>query len=207
MKLFVDGQVFDFPDEKLEKRMVAKGDYLFREGEVDQGIYWIKSGEVKILKDNKVLWLALDHQLVGVSTHFSQGGSYRFSAKAGETTEYYRLHKDAFEELIASNSSFGKIIINTLCERVKMANSRLETVINGSSKVRLIKELLRKAKESNSRLITYSLEDLSEFVGVSTRLIKKILKELEKKMILSFNRNGVEIQDIRGLESTLKELV
>ena len=191
-----------FKDLACEYIHVCKSDYLFKQGEGGIAIYFINEGAVKIIKGKSVLWIAEKNELIGISSFFESQGDFKFSAQACEELDAIRIEPDKFKELLSANPAFGIKIINMLCERIKMTNERLRNVLNQSSKSRLISEIVSISKRTSSLKIEISTDELSQLIGISKRLTRSILMDLEKKMLVLRSKNSLTIQDLKGLNFT-----
>ena len=138
MKIFSQNREYDFPRQKGQSLSFKKGEYLFKEGEQEDGVFFIESGAVRIIKKKWVLWTANGNELIGVSSFFSEGSAYRFSAKASEDCAIIKISHNEFQEMLEENQIFGKSIIEMMCNRIKYTNNRLRSVMTNSSRFRLI---------------------------------------------------------------------
>ncbi|MDX2362288.1 MAG: Crp/Fnr family transcriptional regulator [Crocinitomicaceae bacterium] len=200
MKVFSQSQEFNFPKHEGRDLQFKKGEFLFIEGEVEDGVFFISSGAVRIIKKKWVLWTANSQELIGISSFFSEGSKYSFSAKASDDCKIVKISHDEFQMMLEENQIFGKTIIEMMCNRIKYTNNRLRSVMTNTSRFRLINEIINKSRETKNQTIFYSLEELSELVGISKRLVRSMLAELEKKTLLSRSKNAIIINDLKGLE-------
>lgn len=183
---------------------IKKNEFLFKEGDEDSFVYLLIEGSVKVQKNKWVLWSAKSHELLGISSYFSDKTTYEFSVKAKADSTFYKIENDNFEKLLLEDSRFSRIIMQILCERIKRTNKRTKSLLEQPSKYRLINELITKAKELNASLIPCSLEDLSGVVGVSVRLVRNMLTDLEQKKLVERTKGSIIIHDLRGLEIIAK---
>ena len=188
------------PEYTSEPLKFAKNEFLFKEGEEDNYVYFLEEGAVKILKKKWVLWSAKPQELIGVSSYFADGNIYSFSAKTNADCVVYRIKNDDFKEMLLTRPSFSRAVMDLLCERIRLTDSRTKSLLEYPSRYRLIQEIIRKAKEINGTRIPYSLEDLSGIVGVSVRLIRDMISDLEQKKLLERTKEKLIIHDLKGLE-------
>jgi len=193
-------QLINLKDLLTDSFKVKKGDYLFEEGDAEKFVYYISDGSVNIFRKKSILWSAGDSEFIGISSFFSDGSEYRFSAKAAMDSVVYRISEADFTNLLTKNPGFSRMIMDLLCNRIRLTNTRTKTLLKSSSRCRLIKEIVRKVNESDSKDIDYSLDELSEIVGVSKRLIRNLLSDLEKKKLLERIKSRLIIHDLQGLE-------
>ena len=188
------------PAYSNEPLLFKKNEFIFREGETDNYIYFIEEGDIKIIKKKWVLWSAKPKELIGVSSYFAEGAIYSFSAKAGADCKIYRIKKNDFKVLLIEHPRFSRAIMDMLCERIRLTNTRTRNLLEYPSRYRLIQEIIARAKEIDTNRIPYNLEDLSGIVGVSSRLIRNIITELENRKLLERTKDKLIIHDLKGLE-------
>lgn len=179
---------------------VKKGEYLFEEGDQDKFVYYISDGSVNIFKKKSILWSAGDEEFIGISSFFADGSLYRFSAKAAMDSVVHKISNSDFSKILTKDPSFSRKIMDLLCNRIRLTDTRTKTLLKSSSRCRLIKEIVQRVNDSGSKEVDYSLDDLAEIVGVSKRLIRNLLSDLEKKKLLERIKNRLIIHDLQGLE-------
>jgi CRP/FNR family cyclic AMP-dependent transcriptional regulator len=200
MNLSIHDLEFNFPAIEIKEIAFRKGEYLFKEGEPEDGVLIIEKGTVRILKNRWVLWIANAKELIGVSSFFAEGEHYTFSAKAAEDCRILKISHAQFQQMIEENALFAKAVIEMMCDRITHTNDRLKSVMTRSSRYRLISELIKISVQSKNLTIMYNPDELSELIGISKRLIRAILTELEKKTVLKRSKHSIVINDLRGLE-------
>lgn len=189
-----------FRNHPKEKLTINNGDFLFKEGEEDDSVYFLETGELKIMKLKWVLWSAKPKEFVGISSFFSDNSTYSFSARATKDSEVFRIKNELFRKILENEPDFSRYIMDLLCDRIAFTTQRTKSLMEKSSKYRLIKEISNAVSENLSTIIPYSLEELSESVGVSKRLIRSIISEFEQKGLLVRTKNQLHIRDLKGLE-------
>lgn len=178
-----------------------KGDFLFEEGEIEnEYIYFLNEGNVNVLKKKWVMWSAKQKELVGLASFFSKTSTYCYSVKATSKCKLLKVEMSDFKKLLIKDQRFSKAVMEMLCDRIKLTNGRTKKLLEQPSRRRLIYELITKAKDIKTNRIPYSSEDLSELVGVSVRLIRNMISELEQKKLLQRTKGALVIHDLRGLE-------
>lgn len=187
-------------ENKLTCQEFKKGQYVYREGDPIDGIFLIQSGSVFIINDNFVLWTAEQNELFGISSYMSDSDEYKFSARVNEPAKVYKITLKDVENIIRQNPAFAQLIIQTLCQKIELIDAKTRSFMWKSSKNRLIEALIDKSRSANSKNLPFQIGEFSELVGVSTRRIKSMLKELEDKKLVRKIKNELEILDLRGLE-------
>lgn len=192
------------PLKNLNHQLFKKGEYLFRQGDFQDSVFFIDEGGVLIIKDNIMLWSAQEDEIVGITSYNSKSPYYNFSALICNDSKIYTIPSAIFDELIRENHEFSKMIMTDLCKRIDRINHKTKSFQAKSSKNRLIDFIIEQSKSKVEKVLNLKLSELSEMLGVSTRLIKSIIKELEEKKIVVFKANKLEVLDLRGLEIIAK---
>lgn len=178
-----------------------KNEYLFHEGNENSFVYYVIEGKIKVIKKKIVIGFSNTDEFVGITSCLSENNEYCFSALSQENSKLLRIHKSIFKKVLNENIEFGKIIINLLCNRIKLTDGKSESFKNHTSTERVVNEILSNVEtENNNYTIKATIEDLAELTGVSKHLIKSIIKELSKQKIIEFINHTIRILDYHRLE-------
>lgn len=178
-----------------------KNDFLFNEGDQNTFVYYITKGKIKVIKKKIVIGFSNTNEFVGITSCLSGNDQYCFSALAVEDSTLFRIHKSVFKTVLNENIDFGKIMIDLLCNRIKLTDNKSESFKNHSSTERVVNEILNNSQIEDEKIISkISFDDLSELTGVSRFLIQSILKELKKQKLIELVNQTIKILDIKNLE-------
>lgn len=185
---------------KLPSETLDKGDFIFKQGDPINAVFFVAEGTIFVMKENLVLWSVGMNQIVGISSFMSTTTEYSFSAKASSNTKIYRIPLDIMNKELRENQVFSQLMIKELCKRIDHINEKTRRFLDASSRNRLIDLIIEQAKLSNNSYIPFKINELSELVGVSARLARSMIKELEDKKLIRFFKDRMEIIDLKGLE-------
>ena len=105
-----------------------KGTVLFVEGEPSNFLYLIKSGQVKVFKEEKTglfpISISEDQEFVGEETLFSDEARPN-TAIATEDTEVFVFKKSEIRKVVKSCPEWIDEIMETICERLKHAQEMM----------------------------------------------------------------------------------
>src|SRR5215470_11006093 len=112
-------------DELLHERVFEKGEIIFQEGDIGQGIFVVVSGKVRVDASHRLLKQALPEfgpgEMLGELTLFEDAPRLA-TAIATERTVMVALLRAEFSSLLTRNTKIGvKILVRmsaTLCRRV-----------------------------------------------------------------------------------------
>ena len=113
-------------DELLHERVYEKGEIIFQEGDIGQGIFVVVSGKVRVDASHRSLKQALPEfgpgEMLGELTLFEEAPRLA-TAVAMERTVMVALLRAEFSSLLTRNTKIGVKILarmcTTLCGRVR----------------------------------------------------------------------------------------
>lgn len=178
----------------LRKRL-AKGHYLYRQGELTNSIYLIKSGKLKLVQTSEdgheiILDVCGPGEVLGELSLY-QNLNEPSSAKAMEETCLCCFSKQQFEDLIKQDPSFAVRIISYLAQK------RYETMLKSGKdagqpvRERLLRLFYHLAEEfgqvtPSATLIDLKItqQELADMIGASRVMVIQALKELKAADII-----------------------
>ena len=168
-----------------------KNDFLFKESEHADGIYYIAEGKVKILKHANVecpviLHIAKEGELLGVQAVIDNM-PHANSAIAMDEVKTFFIPGREFIETINKNTDMKLLIMQSLCIRIDRIENQISSRSEKSANQRFAEVLTFLAKDyglskDNILNIDLSLEEMASLAGTSKNYLTKI--------ILEFAHNG-----------------
>ncbi len=172
-------------DKELLERTFAKGQMLFLEGEPCEGLYLVRSGQVRIFKSSPegrelVLLMTRPGDSFNDAPAFD-GGSNPASASALETSTIYIIPRQVLLSLLASCPA-AVAIINGLAARLRHLTTVVEDLSFRSVTSRLAKLLLELAVAGggSSPVPRLTQDEMAAMVGSVRDVIGRVLRALEK---------------------------
>ncbi len=190
----------------------AKNELIFKEGDAIDGVYFILSGRVKILKTGSrkelVLWIAEKEDYIGIISFFNKNTNYSFSAIATNNSKIVFVPTNKFEAFLSNYPAINKEMIKILCNRINFIESRLNSLRTKKTRERVIlivqlliqrylKDHINLKKKAKSFI--YSLQDLSEILGTSQQYLKSIIVEIQNSDLLFLDNKNVVIPNYNKL--------
>lgn len=151
-----------------------KGDFLIREGQLCQYIYFIKKGMVKVSSFNDerefIMRFFPEGMFVTAMDSFTNQTPSHFQIKALEDGIALMLHRDKMEGLCKNNHEFETIIRKWLQWAASQMVSRLGVMLENDAAMRY-----KIFVESNETLMQrISLGDLANYLGITQASLSKI---------------------------------
>ena len=184
---------------------IKKGEPIFEEGEVTNGIYCIKDGVCKLskLSDNgkdQIVKLVKPGELLGQRSMISDEPA-NLSAVALEDMEVCFIPKTEIMGFFDKNNQFSMNVMKTICGDLKEADLHSVNMAQKTVKERLAETLLYLAdtfgkNEDDSLKVQLSREELASMIGTATESCIRLLSD--------FNKLG--LIELAGKKITLKEI-
>lgn len=186
----------------------GKGDVLLHAGEEVKGWYAVLSGLVKIQSESAQ---GRRQAFLGIPAGewFGEGSVMkreprRYDVIALRDSELVCLPRDAFTELHAGSLPFCHALIEQLNMRLAQAMAIIETMRLRSPEQRVAMYLGRQLWHG-SRRVSLSQEELGILAGLSRQTVNGVLKEFERRQLVSLQFGRVDILDEAGLAAMVAD--
>jgi len=168
---------------------IKKGEPIFEEGEVTNGIYCVKEGVCKLskLSDNgkdQIVKLVKPGELLGQRSMISDEPA-NLSAVALEDMEVCFIPKSEVMQFFTQNNQFSMNVMKTICEDLKGADDHMVNMAQKTVRQRLAETLIYLEEtfgknEDGSLHIQLSREELAGMIGTATESCIRLLSDLNK---------------------------
>ncbi len=191
---------------------IKKGEAIFEEGEVTNGIYCIKDGVCKLSKlspngKDQIVKLVKPGELLGQRSMISEEPT-NLSAVAIEDMEVCFIPKKEILHFFTQNNEFSMNMMKTICGDLKEADDHMVDMAQKSVKERLagtllyLEETFGTDTEGALRL-QLSREELAGIIGTATESCIRLLSELKKENLIELKGKKITISDKVNLKRTL----
>ncbi|MEO0289169.1 MAG: Crp/Fnr family transcriptional regulator [candidate division WOR-3 bacterium] len=200
-------------NSKIE-RVLKDGEVLFREGEVGDEMYLIKSGKIKIVQkigdEMKVLAVLSEGDFFGEMA-LIDGSPRSATAIAEGDTELITFDKVAFRKKIGEEPLI-EYIITELSKRLRRADEQIKFLMIKGDEKRLIAFLIMKAQDEGIKQqdgsylinIDFRYENIAPIVGMGVDKLKRLIENLEKANLIKIYNDKIIINNLTNLEEYLK---
>lgn len=186
--------------------IIKKGEPIFEEGEMTNGIFCVKDGVCKMTKlsangKDQIVKLAKAGELLGQRSMISEEPA-NLSAVALEDMEVCFVPKSEILQFFNQNNQFSMNVMKTICGDLKEADDHMVSMAQKSVKERLAETLIYLEdtfgnNQDGSLRIQLSREELAGMIGTATESCIRLLSE--------FNKNGWV--DLTGKKITIKNKI
>lgn len=170
---------------------IKKGEPIFEEGEITNGIYCIKEGVCKLSKlssngKDQIVKLVKSGELLGQRSMISEEPT-NLSAVAMEDMEVCFIPKSEVLQFFNQNNGFSMSLMKSICGDLKDADETMVSLAQKNVKQRLASVLLYLEEnfgidDDGTLHLQLSREELAGMIGTATESCIRILSE--------FNKNG-----------------
>jgi len=212
----IPGKIHQLFEEHGIVVKVEKGSYIFREGERAENLFFVVNGSIQICKETEsgkelTIRICSKNTIIGESTLYCKLNYHSTTAKTLEHCTLIGLHVNTLEMLLNENPS---TLVDYL-KWVQMENLKNQTrirdlVLNGK-KGALFSTLIRLAntygeyKNEKEIFINLSLTntEVANLCGTSREMINRMLNDLKKHKIISFDKGYITILDLQFLKNSI----
>jgi CRP-like cAMP-binding protein len=183
---------------------IKKGETLFEEGDVTNGIYCIKDGVCKLSKlsangKEQIVKLVKSGELLGQRSTISEEPA-NLSAVALEDMEVCFIPKNEIIQFFNQNNQFSMNVMKTICGDLKEADTQMVSMAQKSVKERLAETLIHLEdsfgkNEDGTLHIQLSREELAGMIGTATESCIRLLSEMNKNGLISLVGKKIAILD------------
>ncbi|MCA0347874.1 MAG: Crp/Fnr family transcriptional regulator [Bacteroidetes bacterium] len=184
--------------------IIKKGESIFEEGEVTNGIYCIKEGVCKLSKlsangKDHIVKLMKPGELLGQRSMISEEPA-NLSAVALEDMEVCFIPKSEILGFFNTNNEFSMNVMKSICGDLKDADDHMVSMAQKSVKQRLAETLLYLEEtfgknEDNTLHIQLSREELAGMIGTATESCIRLLSEFNKLGIIELVGKKILLKD------------
>lgn len=188
---------------------IKKGEAIFEEGEITNGIYCVKDGVCKLskLSDNgkdQIVKLVKPGELLGQRSMISEEAA-NLSAVALEDMEVCFIPKTEIMHFFSENNQFSMNVMRTICDDLKVADDHMVDMAQKTVRQRLVETLIYLEEtfgknDDGSLHIQLSREELAGMIGTATESCIRLLSELNKSGFVALTGKKITIVDKNKLK-------
>lgn len=189
---------------------VKKGEVIFNEGDVMNGVYCIKEGTCKLVKMNSngkdtIIKLITKGELLGQTSILTEEKS-TLSAVAVDDMRVCFIPKSEILGFIDDNKSFSFEVTKNVCKNLNDATNFAVNHTHKTVKERLaisLLEILNSAGTDNEGYLNLQLtrEEIASMVGTATESCIRLLAELKKENLIDLKGKKIKILQLNELRN------
>ncbi|SDS66078.1 cAMP-binding domain of CRP or a regulatory subunit of cAMP-dependent protein kinases [Formosa sp. Hel1_31_208] len=190
-------------------RTVKKGDVIFEEGDIINGVYCVKDGICKLSKlsangKDQIVKLVVKGDLLGKNSLIREE-STNLSAIAINDMELCFIPRQEILNDLQKNPNFTMDVLKTMAKDLKDSEDIIVNMAQKSVKQRLADILVYiynsfGVDENGYLNVVLSREDYANVVGTATESAIRILSQFKKKGLISTEGKQIKIEKLQKLK-------
>lgn len=187
-------------------RKFKKGEILYREGQVPKGVFYVKSGIIKLThaphtKNPVTIRFAVKHDFVGYLSLIKHW-DYVTTATAIEPSEVYFIPKKVFMQVMHNGHKYTSMLLDLLCNRITESDKTLINLLSKEVMQRLALLLLSinhsKTHEPGhvDGIVKIPKKDLASILNVSAETLSRNLAKLAKQKAIKLQSKTSTVEII-----------
>ncbi|MBC8342701.1 MAG: Crp/Fnr family transcriptional regulator [Bacteroidetes bacterium] len=188
-----------------------KGEAICKQGAISSYIMILKEGLTKnYLEGNQQKGFNFSFikpfDFIALSSLYGEN-VYHFSGTAITPCRICLVERETFIQLVNNNQAFAEEIMKWYCRITASHLKRLSAISNKQALGKVADVLIylsEKIFESNMIQSVISRKDMAELAGMSTESAVRVLSELKKDKIINIHHKGIEILNMKLLQTLSK---
>lgn len=196
--------------------VLKKGDQFITEGEQMSGVYFVRTGVVKVHKSwqekELIVRFASKGAIVGhrgIYPDKDEVNIYPISATAIEPAEVCFIDLPFFMSTLRVNPGFTFDLMMFFAEELRQSEQRMRNLVHMTVKSRLALALFKLEDQfgvlnDDTIAINLSKQDLASFVGTTYETLFRMIIELGNEKLIEVNGKSIIIKNRDGLKKVIE---
>ncbi|MFI1771606.1 Crp/Fnr family transcriptional regulator [Thalassobellus citreus] len=190
-------------------RVIKKGEIIFEEGEIINGVYCIRNGICKLSKlsengKDQIVKMVVKGQLLGQRSLITEEPS-NLQAMALNDMEVCFIPKSEMISDLKRNSKFSFGVLKDMAHDLKEADNIIVNMAQKTVRQRLAETLVYihdsfGINPDKTLSILLSREDFANIVGTATESAIRVLSQFKKEGLISTIGKQIKIESLDGLK-------
>lgn len=189
--------------------IIKKGESIFEEGDIVNGVYCITTGACKLSKlsangKDQIIKIVKSGELLGQRSMISDQPA-NLSAVALEDMEVCFIPKSEVINMFDNNNKFSMNVMKTICGDLKDADDHMVSISQKTVRERLAENLVYLQEtfgknEDGSLRIQLSREELAGMIGTATESCIRLLSDFNKLGLIELIGKKIVLKNIGKLK-------
>lgn len=190
-------------------KIVKKGDVIFDEGEIINGVYCVRNGICKLSKlsangKDQIVKIVVKGDLLGQRSLVTDEAS-NLQAVALNDMELCFIPKSEIINDLQNNSKFSFDVLKDMARDLREADNIIVNMAQKSVRQRLAETLIYihdnfGVNPDNTLSVLLSREDFANIVGTAVESAIRVLSQFKKERLISTIGKRIKIDSIEGLK-------
>jgi len=188
---------------------LAKGDYLFHEGDPSRGFYVVQSGSISVHRTNAAGRESVIHVFRAGETlaeaALASPTGYPASARAVEPSTVLVVPKAPILELIGRRPDLALRMLGSMSAHLRVLVGMLDDLTLKDVETRLLNWLVRRAGAAGAAIaLPGTKRVLAAELGTSSETLSRTLARLRDRGLITVAARSVAVRDPAALAATLR---
>ena len=187
-------------------RKLEKGDYIFRSGESAGGVYFLKTGKVKvshIASSGKevILWFCFGGDIFGLAESL-QCGEREVNAFACDQSEILSIPQDKFNSFLFENPQVMFLLLQVMTSRLRCLSETLANVAGEQVNRRFARLLFwmctrygRSEGEGMVMNVQLTHQEIADMIGATRQTVTSLMNDFRREGVLKIHDHVIHIVD------------
>ncbi|MGA1226166.1 MAG: Crp/Fnr family transcriptional regulator [Tamlana sp.] len=190
-------------------KTIKKGEIIFDEGDMINGVYCVKDGICKLSKLSKngkdqIVKIVVKGDLLGQRSLVTDESS-NLQAVALNDMEVCFIPKSEIVNDLQNNSKFSFDVLKSMANDLKEADDVIVNMAQKSVRQRMAETLIYindsfGTNPDGTLSVLLSREDFANIVGTATESAIRVLSQFKKEKLISTLGKFIKIEDLQGLK-------
>lgn len=185
---------------------INRGDFIFKEGNPAEHLYFIQQGQVRVFKEmnNKEITIFLRGRkdCFGEIGVFS-GKQYSNSAQATEDSAIYYIQKEILEDILAESGLLSLKFTHWIADSLEASKAKIRDYLAFGSEGAVASVFIRYTNmygivttEGIQIKVPIVLQDIGRHIGISRETVSRIVNKWKEKDVIENSNKHFLIKDI-----------
>jgi len=190
-------------------KVIKKGEVIFEEGEMLNGVYCVRDGICKLTKlsangKDQIIKLVVKGELLGQRSVVSEERT-NLQATALNDMEVCFIPKTEILKDLHKNNDFSLDVLKDMASDLKEADDIIVNMAQKSVRQRLAEALISihtsfGTNADGTLSVLLSREDFASIVGTATESAIRVLSQFKKEGLITTSGKQIKIEDLEGLK-------
>lgn len=202
---------------RMRTKAVARGDFVFLEGDAAGSVNLLAEGRVKVVRETDEGGEVILRQIGPGEIFGGAGGwgeaTYPASARAQQDAVVWQLPSEDFAALMMEQPVFALAVVRELGTRLREAEERIRDLQSERVERRIARALLRLADKTGGKTVggmvlrvPLTRQDLAELAGTTLSTASRTLSGWDQQGIVDAGRERVDILRPHALVAIAEDL-
>jgi CRP-like cAMP-binding protein len=199
----------DSTDSVATMTTCERGYVFYTPDETGEVIFLLKKGKVQLYRmspeGRKLVIATLGPGSIFGEMSIVGQGVYDSFAEAIEDCTLHVMGSGDLKRILITQPQVGLRIVETLGQRLREVEARLEDITCKGLAARLASLLLRLQKEYGNPIEGYTHQDLADMIGMHRETTTQTLNDFKRDGLLDIGRKRLELYDLEGLRALAEQ--